>query len=325
MEDSGLDDGFLIRIAHDATDLAAWAAVKNQLMPHDPVTVDELQHDLAHDPSCKLSLATEGGQVIGSGIARRSRAAPDTLFAMARVVPEQRRRGIGSALLATLASEAQQRGLGHVLGRIEESDVESLAWANHRGLSEIGRDSTMILTLADVPDPPTPVLPTGVEIVSLADRSDLAAAAHRIESEAILDVPGPFPQAPVTFEAWMAANVELPGFLPAGSFVALLDDQPVGYAGLTRSDASLAEHLLTGVLRTARRRGIATAVKQAQIAWARNAGYKQLVTWTSSRNDPMRATNLKLGYAERPASIAVRGPLDGLKPEAQANAARVTR
>lgn len=311
-----MEDGSLIRIAHDATDLAAWAAVKNQLMPHDPVSVEELQHDLAHDPTCELFLATEGGQVVGSGIARRSRAAPDTLFAMARVVPEQRRRGIGSALLATISYEAQQRGLGHLLGRIDESDTESLAWANHRGLTEISRDSTMILTLEDVPDGPTRLTPTGVEIVSLAERSDLTAAAHRIECEAILDIPGPFPQAPVTFDAWMAANVELPGFLPAGSFVALLDDQPVGYAGLTRSDASLAEHLLTGVLRMARRRGIATALKQAQITWARDAGFRQLVTWTSSRNDPMRATNLKLGYEERPASIAVRGPLDGFRPEA---------
>lgn len=38
-------------------------------------------------------------------------------------------------------------------------------------------------------------------------------------------------------------------------------------------------------------------------------GYQRLVTWTSSRNDPMRAINLKLGYAEQPAVINVRGPL----------------
>ena len=304
-----MDDRFLIRVARDEADLAAWAAVKNQLTPHDPVSVEELQHDLAHDQSCKLFLAWNG-QVVGSGIGRRSRAAPDTLFAMARVVPEQRRRGIGSELLAAISSEARRLGLGHLLGRVDESDTESLEWADHRGLKEIGRDSTLILTLQDVPEGATRIRPTGVEIVSLAERPELAEAAHRIESEAILDIPGPFPQAPVTFDAWTAANVELPGFLPAGSFVALLEDQPVGYAGLTRSDASLAEHLLTAVLRRARRRGIATALKQAQIAWARDAGYKQLVTWTSSRNDPMRATNLKLGYVERPASIAVRGPRD---------------
>ena len=198
-----------------------------------------------------------------------------------------------------------------VLGRIDENDVDSLAWASHRGMSEIGRESTMLLTLSDMAYSGEPALPAGVEVVSLGDRPDLAAAAYRIESEAILDIPGPFSQEPVEFDDWLAANVDQPGFLAHGSFVALLDGEPVGYAGLTKTDASLAEHLLTGVVRAARGRGLATALKRAQIAWARRAGVEKMVTWTSSRNDPMRATNLKLGYVEQPASITVRGPIDG--------------
>lgn len=328
MERDALASTLRIRVAGGAEDLRAWAAVKNQLTPHDRVTVEELEHDLAHDPTCRILLATIDGRVAGSGIGRRSQAAPDTLFAMARVVPTRRRKGVGSALLAALSEDARPRGFSHLLGRIDETDTESLRWASHQGLTEIARETTLLLTLAGVPDAPTQILPAGLQLVSLAERPELAAAAYRIECEAILDIPGPFPQAPVTFETWMVANVDLPGFLAAGSFVALLDGQPVGYGGLARTDPSLAEHLLTGVVRAARGRGIATAVKRAQMAWARHAGYKQLVTWTSARNDSMRAINLKLGFVEQPGSITVRGPLKkawSFGPEAECVRERALR
>jgi RimJ/RimL family protein N-acetyltransferase len=62
------------------------------------------------------------------------------------------------------------------------------------------------------------------------------------------------------------------------------------------------------VRRTWRGRGIATALKQTQIAWARGAGFERLVTWNDGPNEPMRALNQKLGYRSEPASIHVRGP-----------------
>jgi mycothiol synthase len=296
-----------IRAASGSEDLAAWAEVKNQLTPLDRVTPHELEHELATNRDIRLLLATMDGEVVGSGIGRNSQAAPDSLFAMVRVVPAHRRRGAGSAILSVLSEVARERGLSHLFGRIQEDDADSLAWARRRGMTEIARETSLLLALADMRDAAPPAPPPGVELVSLAERPDLGEGAHRVESEAILDIPGPFPLSPVSFEEWRAENVDVPGFQPAGSFVALLHGEPVGYAGLTAQDQDLAEHLLTGVLRAARGRGIATALKRAQIEWARRVGIRQLVTWTSSRNDPMRFINLKLGYVEQPASIAVRG------------------
>ena len=93
--------------------------------------------------------------------------------------------------------------------------------------------------------------------------------------------------------------------------VALADDVVVGLATLCPLAAmpDTLEHELTGVLRSHRRRGIAEALKRAQIAWAAAAGYRTLVTYTQEDNDAMRSLNLKLGYRERFASMAVRGPL----------------
>jgi mycothiol synthase len=302
-------DEILIQTATNRADLAAWAAVKKQVDPLDRVTVEELEHDLDVDPATRLLLASIHGDVVASAIGKSSKAMPDTLFAMVRVLPARRRRGAGTALFDALTTLARERGLGYLFGRIDETDVPSLDWAARRGLTEIARESELLLTLADVAHGAPPVAPEGIELVSLADRPDLTEDAYRIQTEADQDIPGPFPLQHLTFDEWKAENVSLPGFQASGSFVALLNGEQVGYAGLAATDASLAHHLLTGVLRAARGRGIATALKLAQIDWARRAGFEQLVTWTSSRNDPMRAINLKLGYVEQPASITVRGPV----------------
>jgi len=60
------------------------------------------------------------------------------------------------------------------------------------------------------------------------------------------------------------------------------------------------------VVRSHRGRGIATALKQTQLAWAAEHGYRELVTYTQEGNKRMRAINKKLGYRERPAWILVR-------------------
>jgi GNAT superfamily N-acetyltransferase len=59
-----------------------------------------------------------------------------------------------------------------------------------------------------------------------------------------------------------------------------------------------------------RGRGIATALKRRQIAWAARHGYRELVTWTQDGNDAMQAVNRKLGYVGRPAWIRLEAPLE---------------
>ena len=66
---------------------------------------------------------------------------------------------------------------------------------------------------------------------------------------------------------------------------------------------------MTAVLRSHRRRGIASALKQATIAYAAQHGYAELVTYTQEANDGMRAVNLRHGYVEVPHSIELSRPL----------------
>ena len=70
----------------------------------------------------------------------------------------------------------------------------------------------------------------------------------------------------------------------AAAFVALERRTVVGYATLQpMADPTRLEHGFTGVLPERRRRGLATALGRAQIAWAAEHGYEELVTRPASR------------------------------------------
>jgi GNAT superfamily N-acetyltransferase len=98
---------------------------------------------------------------------------------------------------------------------------------------------------------------------------------------------------------------------PDGSFVAFEGDDPVGYAGLMKhaNGPATAEHGLTVVRRDRRRRGIARALKQAQLHWASRNGVVELVTWTQRGNEAMQALNRSLGYVDHEKVITYHRPL----------------
>jgi RimJ/RimL family protein N-acetyltransferase len=94
------------------------------------------------------------------------------------------------------------------------------------------------------------------------------------------------------------------------AFVAFDGEAIVGYARLYALPAlpHRLENGLTAVRRSHRRRGVATALKRAQISWAAASGYREIVTSMVTGNEAMRAVNERLGYRALPASIVVRGP-----------------
>ncbi|HEY8630687.1 MAG TPA: hypothetical protein VIL73_09170, partial [Gaiellaceae bacterium] len=61
--------------------------------------------------------------------------------------------------------------------------------------------------------------------------------------------------------------------------------------------------------RSARGRGVALALKQAQIAAAKEAGWKSLRTLNDLGNAPMRRVNEKLGYERKSEWLHLGGPL----------------
>ncbi len=78
------------------------------------------------------------------------------------------------------------------------------------------------------------------------------------------------------FEDWLAQEMQGSGDRADATFVALAGDEVVGYAkfSLTAAQPETAHHDMTGVKRAWRGRGIAGALKRAQISWAKDQGYR---------------------------------------------------
>lgn len=226
------------------------------------------------------------------------------------VLSTARGRGVGTGLLAELSSWA--RGLGYVelMGPVKENDPASLAWASRRGFVEVGRNSLLALDLTAI-DAPAVEPPDGIEIVSWAERPDAAAGMYEVAREAYPDVPGEEDAELASFEEWLAMDMQGAGDRPEATFVALEKGEVVAYAKLSLSLArpTVAMHDMTGVRRAWRGRGIARALKAAEIAWAKERGYERLETQNEERNEPIRRLNERYGYAVEPGSITVRGPI----------------
>ena len=266
--------------------------------------LDNLRHNLASNETLVYLVARLDGEPAGCGFVDPWLEG----YAEAHLViaPALRRRGVGSALLAELGRCARETGRAELQGEVTESDHESRGYLERRGYRVVGGEKAVALDLSAV-EPEPAELPPGVEIVTFAERPDIAEALYPIAVEGVEDIPGS--SGSTTFEQFRAIELDRPSRRRDLFFVALADGEPVGYASLDDYGRE-AVNGLTAVRRAWRRRGVATALKRTQIAAARRAGYRRLVTGSEERNTPMRTLNAKLGYRPDPdrSTLTMRGP-----------------
>jgi len=272
-------------------------------------TVEFLAHHLEISPTLALFVAYEDGVPVGCGAAGAwvPGSESDEVDADASVIPAHRRRGIGGAILRAVSAHARGVGGTALVGEAHEDDPGSLAFLARRGFEEVERQKGVALDLAAV-EAPEPAAPEGIEIVTRAERSDLAEGMYAVGLEAGRDIPGRDAEHSPTFEQWRAFELDRPSRRPELSFVALDGGTVVGFASLDGL-GDVAYNGLTAVARSHRRRGVARALKLRQIAAARAAGFRLLVTESEERNEPMRRLNESLGYLPIPGMVVLRGPL----------------
>jgi GNAT superfamily N-acetyltransferase len=288
-----------IRPAESDVDLQAWLDVRRAVLPNESAGTIEQQR--AMTPLTTLLIVAElDGRLAGSGVAGVSDLR-DRAFVAPRVLPEQRRRGVGQALLRALIRHAETLGVDKVWAGV--TDPGSRAFAERFGFNEVDSEVEQVRRL-ETPLEPRP-LPDGIEVVSIAERPELLETAYPLACEGWAD-----------FATVAPATLDLPDWLrneatlPAGSFVALADGEVVGYSGLCAHDTDgVAEDGLTVVRRDWRRRGVAGALKQRELAWAAENGYREVVTWTQTGNEGMRTLNACLGYEYRDVATKMVAPL----------------
>jgi GNAT superfamily N-acetyltransferase len=297
-----------VRRCQDAADEERSLAIFSAVWPLQAISMTEVDFFKASMLAYGDFLGFAGEDPVGSVAVALGPSRPALGLVFLTVLPSGRGQGVGNALYRSASDWLRERGIAEMEAPAK-GDHASLAFAERRGFVEVGQDSYALLDLEGYEPPPVDP-PPGIEVVSWAERPELARGIYEVACEASPDVPGEDAEIQ-PFDDWLAHEMLGPGDLPEATFLALAGDEVVGYAkfSLTRARPTHAAHDMTGVKRAWRRRGIAGALKRAQIAWAKQAGYTLLHTQNELRNEPIRRLNERLGYRSVPGRVYMRGPL----------------
>jgi GNAT superfamily N-acetyltransferase len=293
----------------DRAGAEAYAASWNAVVSRYPITPEELDRSRARRPDDLRLVGRIDWAVAGCAAAIRSDL-PGRTYMGNVVLPEHRRRGLGRAFLERVVVAARAHGSELLAAGVEEGDEAGEGFAARFGLREVLRELEISRRVRA--DEPEVDLPDGIEIVELSSRPHLLRDVYALACETLPEMPLHAPLVLPSFDRWVEEDATGPDVLSGGTLVALDGGSVVGFAGLLRrsADPQLAEHGLTSVAASHRNRGIATALKRAQIAWAARHGYRELMTSTQAANAPMRAVTDKLGYEPRPAWIRMEASLE---------------
>lgn len=300
----------LVRRCETEADERVSLEIYNAVWPREPVTMDEVRSFQAQARAWADHLAYVDGEPVGSGFVAARSERPELPFTLLTVLPSTRARGAGSALYRAVSTWADHQGATELEAVVEEDDTESLAFAARRSFVETERNGRMVLDLGFT-EPASARPPEGIEIITWAERPELAPGIYEVYAEVMPDIPGQEADKVPPYDDWLGHHMRGTGDRPDATFVALARDQVVGYAKFSFNAAqpAVAFHDLTGVRRAWRGRGIAGALKRSQIAWARQEGYAELRTQNEMRNEPIRRLNERLGYRLEPGRVFLRGPV----------------
>lgn len=231
------------------------------------------------------------------------------------VLPETQRQGIGTALYDDTLARLQSENPISLRSFYREDMANSRDFLATRGFTEEFRlwESWLDLTRFD----PAPfaaathrMRESGIRIRTLADVRNDPGWERRLHALIIHiqgDMPQPEPYVPWPFDEWLKVELNRPTMIPESYFIAVDGDEYIGVNILFRQPGNPKRLNTddTGVLRTYRRRGLATALKVHGLEYAKAHGVERVYTANASTNQPMLALNTKLGFQRNPAHVGV--------------------
>ena len=296
----------------------AIVAIQNQIFPDQLETVEWWQHrDSIRNKEYFYQAFTveRDGQFVGYAHVMETPWSyrPGKYSLGVTVHPDYQRRGIGTQvydhMLALLATRPQPPTL--LIANIREDKTEAVRFLTKRGFQQVMRSPISRLELATFDgsrfaDVPAKVEASGIRIYPMTALAQIDAdyreKIYELDWQCTLDEPLPDAPTKPTFEDYCKFFFNSPNFMPEGCFIAVDQGEYVGMSNLFHNPA-LPSEINTGftaVLRTHRRRGIATALKVQAIAYAQAQGYAAIKTG-NEENNPMLAINLMLGFVPQPA------------------------
>ena len=235
-----------------------------------------------------------------------------------RVAPEQRRRGLGSEMLARLEQHVRSKDAPKLQGAVRGEEEDGLRFAEKHGYREFHRryDSYLDVPAFDASRfeaPDAVAARAGVRIdrydvleKEATDRVAFQRATYECLSVTQMDIPRPEPMPPPPpFEAVREVYFEGETFARDASVVAVRGDRVVGTSITIVDPEGVAYTAYTGVDKAERGKGIALAMKLAVLERLKERGTKLFGTTNDEANAPMRGINAKLGYVIAPPTIEV--------------------
>jgi mycothiol synthase len=285
--------------------------IANANFPDELDCVELAKHrDNARDQSYMLErvVAEVDGEPVGSASFGQSMwtPLPGKYWLYVQVHPDRQRQGYGTAIYDHVIEVLSEHDPTILDSWTREDKTDAVSFLRSRGYVQVMRGQNSRLTLetfrpGDFSDTVDRVLSSGIRIVPLKElrEEDPEWREKLWELDWLLsqDVPEIDEPKKRSFEVYQRQTFDKPTFFPEGFFVALDGDDYVGLSMLEKNlaDKTKLQTELTGVVRSHRRRGIATSLKVHALSKARETGVLYVET-DNEENNPMYLLNIRLGF-----------------------------
>lgn len=232
---------------------------------------------------------------------------PNKYYVRVVVHPAHRHRGIGQELYRRLEKEAVDRKAICLWSNAREDDPSSIRFLERQGFVPTRKtwESRLDLTNLDLsrfPARSKELVDSGIRITTFAaegaDRLEVQQRLYELARITSEDVPRLGKYSPVSLEEFVAIDIAGSNVLPDAIFLACSGEKYVAWSSLQRM-RGLPDTLdvgFTGTLPEFRGRGLATELKRRAVVYARDHGYRYLVTGNDSLNPRIWTINEKLGF-----------------------------
>ncbi len=305
---------FTVREFQDDSDYDLMVQIEDAVRPDESDSADFWREEDNESKKhyLKRFLAFDDGQVIGSAelVAGYWWSEPHQYFLWAAVLPHYQGRGAGKQLHRAMCDALGDRPIHALVASVRDDMQRGVRFVEDRGFQFMQRDAASELCLAafdptSVADVQTKLSQHEIEILAVDQLRQRdphwLTKIYDLHWELVQDVPSTELRKQLTLEQWQERYVYGSQVDLSLLFVARIGEQLIGMSQLKTDSKGRAVLWsgITGVVRSWRRKGVATALKRAGIDQARRANIERIVT-DNEENNPMYQLNLALGFRPIP-------------------------
>jgi mycothiol synthase len=252
------------------------------------------------------------GRVVAYGQVEQL-AEPHKFFFLVALDPQHERPDIRPAFFERALSALAAHKPKALSSGALENNANDVAFLEASGFQPVLREISSELDMMDFDEDvfrpiANQVAAAGIDILSLGQLQrrdpEWKANLYELFYTLLADVPSNNPVEKLPLADFEHTMLRGPNYDVNGWFVALAGREYVGMSQVSQNKVNPEQMYggLTGVVKSYRRRGIATALKLRGIRYARQIGAKRIVVFNEESN-PMVRLNLQLGFWPKPAWV----------------------